>query len=241
MEKFNYPMTQTEQEPGILPEKIKRTNTVLAKLALWGVIAFNPLQATENKTPELDNRDDVSIEQISKEDASKKVRAFENRFKESGLISMEEQHEKPVVVVMSKKNIENNYSEAQGFIKTEDDFLTESLILNFVNDDVDVVERGTSGINAILKEAKLGEEGLVEPGQVVKLGNWSSADYYVVSSVKNNESGSFVLKNEIINMKDGSISEVEVESSTNHSDEDIARLAEKTRSVIQKAELQKHE
>lgn len=240
MEKFHYVESSTEQEPS-LPEKVKRTNTILAKLALWGVIAFNPLQATETRTPEMDNKEDISIEQISKEDGAKKVRAFENRFKESGLISQEEQHERPVVVVMSKKNIENNYSEAQGYISTEDDLLSDSLTLNFVNNGVDVVNRSSSGINAILKEAKLGAEGLIEPSQVVKLGNWSAADYYVVSSVEEKGNNSSVLKNEVINMKDGSISVVEVESSVNNTDVDIALLAEKTKKLIQKTELQKHE
>jgi hypothetical protein len=241
MEKFNYSDVQSEQE-SVVPEKIKHTNTILAKLALWGIIATNPLVATEAKTHDLDHKDEVSMVQVVKEDPSEKVLAFENRFKESGLISMEVKHEKPVVVVVSKQSIEENYSGRNGFIRTTDDYLSQTLILNFVNQGVDVVERGTGATNAIIKEAALGETGLIEWGQQVKLGNWSSADYYIVSSVERAEGqgDSFLVKNEVINMRDGTSTVVYVESASEHSDESIADLAQKTKSIIEEIESQKN-
>lgn len=242
MEKFNYSGGQGEREP-VVPEKVKHTNTVLAKLALWGIIATNPLVATEAKTHDFDQEDKVSAVQVVKEDPSAKVLAFENRFKESGLISMELKHEKPVVVVVSKESIEENYSGRNGFIKTKDDYLSQTLILHFVNQGLDVVERGTGATNAIIKEAALGETGLIEQGQEVKLGNWSSADYYIVSSVEKaaSQSGAVVFKNEIINMKDGTSTVASVESQSEHSDQTMVDLAQKTKDIIEEIESQKNE
>lgn len=242
MEKFNYSDGKGEQEP-VVPEKVKHTNTVLAKLALWGIIAANPLVATETKAHDFDQENGVSAVHVVKEDPSEKVLAFENRFKESGLISMEVKHEKPVVVVVSKESIEENYSGKNGYIKTKDDYLSQTLILNFVNQGLDVVERGTGATNAIIKEAALGETGLIEQGQEVKLGNWSSADYYIVSSVEKTvgQSGAVVLKNEIINMKDGTSTVVSVDSQGEYSDQSMVDLAQKTKDIIEDIESQKNE
>ena len=229
-----------QQEPAEIishkNEKIRLSNKILAKLLVWGVIACNPLQAAETNahTHEIDNGQ--TIEQGENE----KAISLESRFKEAGLLSLEQNHPKPVIVITTKESLDANYSEDSGILKTQRSFLSEQLVLDlFKGETVDIVERGSDALGAILKEAKLGEEGLVKDKERVKLGYWQSADYYVVPSIEK-KGEAFVYINEIINMKDGSSISVQTESPNEHSETSVAELSKKTEEAIQSIESQKH-
>lgn len=233
MEKFNAFEAVETQPSDRLSERIKVTNKVLQKLALWGMVALGPFSATEVAAQ--NQGVDSSLPNVVE-----KVTSFENKFKNDGLIEVERRHEKPVIVFTTKENIDANYSEKENPIVSRRSFLSEELTHDFVNGgQFVVVERDSAVLNAIFNEARLGAEGLVKPGEEVKLGNWLSADYYVVSSVEHGEKV-LTLKNEIIDMKDGSSVTVSVETKDEHSESSIQELVKKTEKAIEKEHASKN-
>lgn len=229
MEKLsNYKTTPEKLFSG--KEKFKLTGKVLQRLVLWGLITFNPVVAIEANAQNTNTEKQTTIEE---------VHSFENRLKNEGLLELKEKHKKPVVVVTTRENIDANYSEQSGFIKTKRSLISEELAIDFTNNEkITVVERGSDVIKAIIDEVRAGDEGLVKQGEGVKLGNWTSADYYVVSSVEN-VGDKHIIKNEIVDMKDGSSILVTVESSDIHSESVVSELAKKTEEAIEQHELSK--
>ncbi len=230
MEKFsNHRVESGEKKPN--REVLKVTKRVLQQLALWGVVTFNPLSTVDASAQDINNKD-VAV--------SEKVLSFENRFKKEGLLELKvEKHKIPVVVVTTRKNIEANYSERGGFVKTHKTFTSEDLMVNFVNNEkILVVERSSDFVQSVINEAKLSEEGLVRPENGIKFGHWTPADYYVVSSTEK-IGDHYVITNEIIDMVDGSTISVAVESADENSEVAISELAKKTEKAIEQHEANK--
>lgn len=228
MEKLNnYEINKGERL--LIKEKLELTSKVLKRLALWGLITFSPEIATEVRAENVNiNNQNIVSEALS----------YENSLKQEGLLSMEEKRDKPVIAFMSKDDINGikpNDSDEYKF----SEILSEKVSFPFVNGEgFNVVERGEYNLRTIVKEHKLVEEGLIAEGQQTKLGNWISADYYVVSSVEK-INDKYVLKNEIIDMEDGNNVFVSVKSDKEYSESSINELAQKTEKAIEKIKLNK--
>lgn len=226
MNNMENPELQTMETGQVNAEKIKLTNKILAKLFLWGMVAFSSIAVPEKSMGE--DADNTISETVS----------FENRFKNDGLLAAEREKGKPVVVITLKDNIDSNFAGDNGPVKTRQSLLTDQLVRDFlVGGKIRVVERDSTILNNIIDEVKLGETGLIKMGEETKLGKWLPADYYVVSSITNN-GDLMVVKNEIVDMSNGSSSIVSVESSDKQlSDITIRELTKKTEAVIEQIQL----
>jgi hypothetical protein len=228
MKNMENPELQTAETNLINKEKLALTNKVLAKLFLWGLVTFSSFVVPEKSLAvDLDN-------------TSSEVVSFENRFKNDGLLAVEREGGKPVVVITSKNNIDSNFSTNNSLERTENNLYINQMTVDLLaGGKIRITERDSNILNEIVEEVEFGDTGLVKEGEEAKLGNWLPADYYVVSSVTN--SGVLVvIENQIINMKDGSSITVQVESVDKQpSDQVIHELTQKTEKAIEEIQLNK--
>ncbi len=217
-------------------EKIKLSNKVLARLVLWGLVTFNPFTSAELSAQSLEQENLTKVEDTLKTPVlteAQKTILIEKKLEKAGLLEIEKRHERPVIVLTTRETINNNYSDESGQIKTSYSHASESITVNLIkNGKIDIVDRSGTFIKAVLDEARLGENGLITPEAVVKLGHWKSSDYYVVLSTTQKDK-MFVYESEIIDMKSGNSVVVSVEATEQTSEQALSELTQKTEKVIE--------
>lgn len=240
---------ETEKSKSV-ERKLKRTRKVIQKLVLWGTVAISPFMATETSKQDInvfnplivEKTDDIVGKDMQSEmldsandnrDDVEKVFAFEARFKEEGFLAIEKKHDKPVITFISIEDInaiKPGYSYQDKYSKV----LSQDTTIPFVrNEKFKVVTRDGHDLRSIVKEYKLGSQGFVDQKTKTEIGNWLPADYYVISSQKE-EDGKYVLENKIINMKNGKIEKISIESQNQYSESSNNELAKKTEETIEK-------
>ena len=216
---------ETNQNNAEQISPLERTNTVLQKLFTWGLIAFNSLSALETQSGEIPN-EALSEAKSQPTQTARQAMEVERRFVESGLIETEPNHPKPVVAITTKESIFNAFTFQSANGHDGRSPLSEAMMVSLVEDD------------------KLGASGLIDPDDQVKLGQWRSADFYIVTSgrISHNENETAsevtvseevtVFENEIIDMKTGQSVKITVEAPSEDSDTTVQELAKMTEDYI---------
>lgn len=229
--------SEEKTEPRLFnPDKIRQTNRILARLALWGLVTFGSLSGPALAEQGIDMSEQPVAENTNGHETlteAQKAASFENRFRNNGLLAENKEHSKPVVVITTRENIQRNFSPADGVIKTDQSLLMEELTVSLMaGHQLTVVERDSSVLEEIVREVKFGSTGLVEPGEEAKLGSWTPADYYVLSAAESH-GGQTILENEIIDLKSGSSVTVSaVSSESDNLETAISELTTKTEAAI---------
>ncbi len=235
---------ETNQNNAEQISSLERTNNVLQKLFTWGLIAFNSLSALETQSGEIPN-EALSEAKSQPTQTARQAMEVERRFEESGLIETEPNHPKPVVAITTKESIFNAFTFQSANGHDGRSPLSEAMMVSLVEDDkLAVTTRNTSTLKSILKEVGLGASGLIDPDDQVKLGQWRSADFYIVTSERTTDNENMtdsevivsekvtVFENEIIDMKTGASITITVEAPSEDSDTTVQQLAKMTEDYI---------
>ncbi len=223
-----------------LINKIALSNSIIKRLVLWGAFTMGAIGAGNVSAEEgaLDNiavaAKSGDVEELKRTiTIAEKALGFEKKLEDSGLLEVVSEHEKPVYAVLSRDVIEDNDPRAQtsqeSLMNAED--VTTRLFKT--EKDVTFVDRNMYTLKAILQEYKLEASGLASSEGRNEFGHFHKADFYVVSS-KEVKDGSFILKNEIIDMKDGKSEVVTVEGQKGEEEKSLDELVGKTHEMMQK-------